>query len=167
MRGRDITPGAACYPAAGPQGNLEPRLKRLAPRLAVAAAVLAAAYGIVAGLLLARGVATALTRATLGDALEPAEPITDPRAFGYRGDPVQALGLAFETLAVDTLQGPAKAMYVPGQRDDLAAIHVHSFGRARQDGFRLLALLAEAGAPSLLIGYRNDPRARHCCTMAA
>lgn len=134
-------------------------MKGLAGRLAVATAVLAAAYVLAAGLLLARGVAAALTVGTLGAALEPAVPVTDPRAFGYRGDPAQALGLDFETAAVTTPLGPIEAWYVPGRRDDLAAVYVHGVAGARQDGFRLLALLAEAGVPTLLIGYRNDPGA--------
>lgn len=85
---------------------------------------------------------------------------TDPLILGYRGDPDQAFGLAYRTLPVQTPAGPAEAWLVAGAADaPFAAIYVHGIGGAREDGYRHLSMLAEAGIPTLLISYRNDPEA--------
>lgn len=124
-----------------------------------AAAVVAAGYLAVAGWLLARAAAGLLSVGSIAALVAPAEPVADPMMLGYRGDPQTALGLAFETIPVATPLGPAPAWYVPGARADLAAIYVHGVAGAREDGYRHLAMLAEAGIPTLVISYRNDPEA--------
>ncbi|SEN65160.1 hypothetical protein SAMN04488103_106163 [Gemmobacter aquatilis] len=85
------------------------------------------------------------------------EGITDPLTLGYRGDPMQAFGLPFETLMVETPLGPAPAWYVPGTPGATrAAVVVHGIGGAREDGYLYLPELHAAGLPVLLISYRND-----------
>lgn len=88
------------------------------------------------------------------------EGITDPLTLGYRGDPMQAFGLPFETVMVETPLGPAPAWYVPGAPGATrAAVVVHGIGGAREDGYLYLPELHAAGLPVLLISYRNDPGA--------
>lgn len=127
--------------------------------LLLGAVVMAAGYVAAAGWLLQRGAAALLTVGEIGALVAPETPITDPLMLGYRGDPLEALGLAFETWEVATPLGPAEGWYVPGPRDDLAAVYVHGVAGAREDGYRHLAMLAEAGVPVLLIAYRGDPGA--------
>lgn len=95
----------------------------------------------------------------LGDAPRP----EDPFRLGYRGDPHEALGLDFEEITVPTPLGPAPAWLVgAGEADEtpgLAAIYVHGVAGGREDGYRHLAMLAQADIPTLLITYRNDPDA--------
>jgi hypothetical protein len=134
-------------------------MARRAVWLILAAAGLAGGYLLVAGWLLARAAGGLLTVGSIAALVAPAEPVADPMVLGYRGDPAAALGLPFETVAVASPLGPAPAWYVPGAREDLAAVYVHGVAGAREDGFRHLAMLAEAGVPTLLIGYRNDPDA--------
>jgi uncharacterized protein len=84
-------------------------------------------------------------------------PPTDPFALGYRGDPAAALGLPFETVAYPTELGPAEAWLVPGTRAGAPwAIYVHGIGGIRENGYRQLAALNEAGLTTLMITYRND-----------
>lgn len=125
----------------------------------LAALLVSVAYVAATGWLLSRAGAALLTVGTISAAIQPEAPLEDPMELGYRGDPERALGLAFETVSVATPLGPVEAWYVPGPRDDLAAIYVHGVAGAREDGYRHLALLAETGVPALLIGYRNDPGA--------
>lgn len=91
------------------------------------------------------------------------EPGSDPLQIGYRGDPMQAFGLPFETVTVDTPLGPAPAWWVPGKPGvgaaDRAALFVHGIGGAREDGYLYLPELHAAGLPVLLMTYRNDPGA--------
>jgi pimeloyl-ACP methyl ester carboxylesterase len=132
---------------------------RWAVGVALTGTGLAVAYLVVAGWLLHRGAVALLTVGSIAGLVQPAQPIAEPLTLGYRGDPRKGLGLDFETLALATPLGPAPAWYVPGARDDLAAIYVHGVAGAREDGYRHLSVLAEAGVPTLLIGYRNDPDA--------
>lgn len=81
----------------------------------------------------------------------------DPFALGYRGDPRAGLGLPFETVAVPTELGPAESWLVPASGGSLWAIYVHGVGGLRENGYRQLSVLHEAGLPTLLMGYRNDP----------
>jgi len=127
--------------------------------LLLAVAAVAAGYLAVAGWLLQRAAAELLTVGTIATLVRPPVPVTDPFELGFRGDPRSALGLSFETVMLETPVGPAEAWYVPGTRDDLAAIYVHGVAGAREDGYRHLSVLAEAGVPVLLIAYRNDPEA--------
>lgn len=95
---------------------------------------------------------------------QPSPQPTDPLQPGYRGDPQAALGLAFETLQIETDLGPAPAWLVPAPGPDaggaqLAAIFVHGIGEAREDGYPYLAALHRAAVPVLLMSYRQDPDA--------
>lgn len=84
-----------------------------------------------------------------------AEP--DPLRLGYRGDPMQAFGLPFESVTVETPLGPAPAWWVPGTPGATrAAVFVHGIGGAREDGYLYLPDLHAAGLPVLLVTYRND-----------
>ncbi len=84
-------------------------------------------------------------------------PPTDPYELGYRGDPLSALGLPFETVSYETELGAAEAWFVPAANmDGPWAIYVHGIGGIRENGYRQLSILNEAGIPTLLITYRND-----------
>ena len=118
------------------------------------------AYVGVAGFLLARVSAQILTVGALAQALGEAPRPDDPLALGYRGDPQTALGLPFQAVPIDTPLGAAEAWMVEaGIGDGLAAIYVHGIAGAREDGYRHLTMLHEAGIPTLLISYRTDPDA--------
>jgi uncharacterized protein len=74
-----------------------------------------------------------------------------PRARGPAGAWLSrrsrgAFGLDFETVEVETPLGPAPAWYVPGERD-MGAVYVHGIAGAREDGYRALSMLSEAGYP--------------------
>lgn len=86
----------------------------------------------------------------------PALP-TDPLTIGYRGNPQAAFGWEFETVAYPTALGDAAAWVVPGAPDEkLWAIWVHGIGGIRENGYRMVKTLHEAGLPVLMITYRND-----------
>lgn len=86
-----------------------------------------------------------------------ANPPTDPFELGYRGDPQAALGLPFETVHYTTELGDAEAWFVPAANmDGPWAVYVHGIGGIRENGYRQLSILHEAGIPTLLITYRND-----------
>jgi uncharacterized protein len=120
--------------------------------------VLALAYPLAGGYVLWRVASGILTVGPLAEALGEAPRPEDPLALGYRGDPETALGLPFREVEIATPLGPAPAWYVPGERP-LGAVYVHGIAGAREDGYRALSMLAEAGIPTLLITYRNDPGA--------
>ncbi|MGL4235479.1 alpha/beta hydrolase [Tabrizicola sp.] len=85
---------------------------------------------------------------------------TDPLALGYRGDPMQALSLPFEVVSLETPVGPAEAWLVPAAGPEVGrAVYVHGIAGAREDGYRHLSILHEAGWSVLLVSYRNDPTA--------
>lgn len=81
------------------------------------------------------------------------------------GDPLAALGLPFETIAVQTDLGPSEAWLIPepfrpsAPQPHQAAVFVHDRGGARADGYRYLPALQAAGLPTLLLSYRNDANA--------
>ena len=84
-------------------------------------------------------------------------PPTDPVELGYRGDPQAAFGLAFETVQYETALGPAEAWLVPGTTTNAPwAIYVHGIGGIRENGYKQLTALMEAGLTTLMITYRND-----------
>lgn len=86
-----------------------------------------------------------------------AHPPTDPFELGYRGDPKAAFGYDFETVTYATNLGPAEAWLVPGDRPEGPwAVYVHGIGGIRENGYRQLSILHEAGIPTLMITYRND-----------
>lgn len=91
---------------------------------------------------------------------------TDPLTLGYRGDPREAFGFAFETVTITTPVGPTPAWWVPAAQQDgrMAAVYIHGVAGAREDGYRHLSMLHERSIPVLLISYRNDtdaPAASH------
>lgn len=84
-------------------------------------------------------------------------PPTDPFALNYRGDPGTAFGLGYETVRYDTELGSAEAWLVPAAAaSPLWAVYVHGIGGIRENGYKQLSVLHEAGIPTLLITYRND-----------
>lgn len=84
-------------------------------------------------------------------------PPSDPVELGYRGDPATAFGLAFDTVHYPTDLGPAEAWLVPGTRAGAPwAIYVHGIGGIRENGYKQLHALQQAGLTTLMITYRND-----------
>lgn len=126
-------------------------------------AIVALAFGGyvgIGGYFLAYGATALLTVGQISSAMASVEPPTDPLALGYRGDPMQALSLPFQTVALDTPLGKAEAWLVPSAGPEQGrAIYVHGIAGAREDGYRSLSILHEAGWSVLLISYRNDPTA--------
>lgn len=131
---------------------------RWAKRALILLLVLALAYPVAGGYVLWRVASGILTVGPLAEALGAAPRPEEPLALGYRGDPEAALGLPYREVGIGTPLGPAPAWYVPGERA-LGAVYVHGIAGAREDGYRALSMLAEAGIPTLLITYRNDPGA--------
>lgn len=130
---------------------------RLVVFLASLVALAVAGYVGIAGYFLANAAAGVLTVGPLSATLAAADPPTDPLVLGYRGDPGAALGLAYRTVTLDTPLGPAEAWLVPAPGDERGrAIYVHGIAGAREDGYRHLTMLHEAGWSVLLITYRND-----------
>ncbi|HEY4200531.1 MAG TPA: alpha/beta fold hydrolase [Devosiaceae bacterium] len=84
----------------------------------------------------------------------------DPVEIGYRGDPQAALHLPFTAMQYPTELGPAAAWFVPAPAPSRTwAVFVHGVGGIRENGYRQLAILHDAGIPTLMIDYRNDPGA--------
>jgi pimeloyl-ACP methyl ester carboxylesterase len=132
--------------------------RRWARRIAILVVVLALAWPAIGGFILWRVASGILTVGPLAEALGELPPPEAPLELGYRGDPAEAFGLDFETVEVETPLGPAPGWYVPGERET-GAVYVHGIAGAREDGYRALSILSEAGYPVLLISYRNDPGA--------
>jgi hypothetical protein len=86
--------------------------------------------------------------------VEPVDPArTSP------GDPQAAFGLDFLDDPVETKLGPAPAWLILGPDSTWKgtwAIYVHGVNGRREDGYRYVKLLHEAGFPLLLMTYRND-----------
>jgi pimeloyl-ACP methyl ester carboxylesterase len=131
---------------------------RWARRIAILVVVLALAWPVIGGFVLWRVASGILTVGPLAEVLGELPVPAGPLELGYRGDPGEAFGLPFETVEVETPLGPAPAWYVPGEQAT-GAIYVHGIAGAREDGYRALSILSEAGYPVLLITYRNDPDA--------
>lgn len=119
------------------------------------------AYFLFAGLVMHRGARDTLRVGPLAEQLTSETRPVDPHELGYRGDPQDAFGLAFETISIEGELGPAEAWYVPSTRgnNDLVAIYVHGVAGSREDGYRHLGLLHDAGISTALISYRNDEAA--------
>lgn len=133
---------------------------RIAALLIALAGMTVAGYIGVAGYLLAKVATGLLTVGTVTAALEATERPTDPLALGYRGDPLVALGLPFQTITLETPLGPTDAWLVPATGPEAGrAVYVHGIAGAREDGYRHLSMLNKAGWSVLLITYRNDPDA--------
>lgn len=117
-------------------------------------------YVGITGYFLGHAAAGLLKVGPLAAALSNAEPPADPLALGYRGDPMAALSLPFQTVSLDTPLGPTEAWLVPAAGEEAGrAVYVHGIAGAREDGYRALSILHEAGWSVLLISYRNDPGA--------
>ncbi len=132
-------------------------MRRTAKWIAIGVVVVAALYfgggGIAAGLFL--GHLFKVGEVDWSGAGQPAP--SDPLTLGYRGDPKAALGLDFTTVHYDTDLGPAEAWLVPATAPTKTwAIYVHGVGGIRENGYKQLSILREAGLPTLLITYRND-----------
>ena len=142
------------------------RLRRFGPPLVLALLVLVVLYLASAAMGLQRVVDRVLTVGEVAAMqIGAPTPAQAPGAIGYRGDPQAAFGLPFETLAIQTPLGPAEAWFIPepfapgAPPPHLAAIYVHGIAGAREDGYRYVPLLQDAGLPTLLISYRNDDNA--------
>jgi uncharacterized protein len=123
-------------------------------------ALAAGTYIGATGYFLARAATGLLTVGNISTALATATPPTDPLALGYRGNPMLALGLRFQAVSVETDLGPAEAWLIPPEGTEVGrAVYVHGIAGAREDGYRHLTMLHEAGYAVLLISYRNDPSA--------
>lgn len=85
-----------------------------------------------------------------------------PADIGYVGDPKAAYGYDFEDVEIETELGVSPAWLVPAA--DAAAsrwaIVVHGIGGRRENGYRFLPVLHDAGLPTLIITYRNDDGAQ-------
>jgi uncharacterized protein len=135
-------------------------MRRLVLFLGVLIVLAVTSYVAVGGYFLAHGMAGLLRVGPVASALATADPPTDPLALGYRGNPMQALSLPFQIVAVETPLGPAEAWLVPADGTEIGrAIYVHGIAGAREDGYRHLSILHQAGWSVLLISYRNDPSA--------
>lgn len=120
-------------------------------------ALVAVGYVAIAGYFLAHATTDLLKVGALTGITQVAEPPTDPLAIGYRGNPMQALSLPFQIVQLETPLGPAPAWLVPAAGTEVGrAIYVHGIAGAREDGYRALSMLHEAGWSVLLITYRND-----------
>ncbi|WP_052731966.1 alpha/beta hydrolase [Devosia geojensis] len=88
----------------------------------------------------------------------PENPEATPYDLSYRGDPREAFGFDFETVAIATEGGEAPAWLVRPQvpSRDVWAIFVHGIAGTREGGYRYLPALHAAGYPALMITYRND-----------
>jgi fermentation-respiration switch protein FrsA (DUF1100 family) len=130
---------------------------RIMRRIVIAAAVVAALYIVVAGVGGGLFLSWMLTPGNIdwSGANRPAP--TDPLAIGERGDPMLALGLPFQNVEFETELGPAGAWLVPAATPtDTWAVFVHGVGGIRENGYRQLSILHEAGITVLMITYRND-----------
>lgn len=128
--------------------------------LAVLILVALVGYVGITGYFLAHAAVGLLKVGAISTLLATAEPPTDPLALGYRGDPTTALALPFQTVTLDMPLGPTEAWLVPAAGPEVGrAIYVHGIAGAREDGYRALSILHEAGWSILLVSYRNDPGA--------
>ena len=133
---------------------------RLILVLAFILALAGTGYVALTGYFVARAATQLLTVGTIASAIALATPPEDPLTLGYRGTPVDGLSLPFEAVEIDTPLGAAEAWLVPAAGAEVGrAVYVHGIAGAREDGYRHLTLLHEAGWTTLLISYRNDPSA--------
>lgn len=80
----------------------------------------------------------------------------------YAGNPTEALGLPFRSVAVPDALGPMPAWRIPAaprsphRADGIWAILVHGHNDSRLNGLRISPALRALGLTSLAISYRND-----------
>lgn len=75
--------------------------------------------------------------------------------FAYNGNPLDALGIAYDNVVYSSDIGSFPAWFVPGTSDTWAII-VHGKGASREEALRVIPLLEDLGYPILVISYRND-----------
>jgi alpha-beta hydrolase superfamily lysophospholipase len=113
-------------------------------------------YLAITGWFLANTASGILAAGPLATALAQADQPENPLVIGFRGTPMEALGLPFQTIAIETPLGPAEAWLVPAAGPEAGrAIYVHGIAGTRENGFRQLSILHEAGWTVLLTTYRN------------
>lgn len=113
-------------------------------------------YVAITAWFLANTAANILTVGPLATALAQADQPDDPLVIGYTGTPEEALGLPFQTIALETPLGPAEAWLVPAAGPEVGrAIYVHGIAGTRENGYRQLSILHEAGWTVLMVTYRN------------
>jgi pimeloyl-ACP methyl ester carboxylesterase len=113
-------------------------------------------YLAITGWFLANTAANILSVGPLATALAQADQPEDPLVIGFVGTPLEALGLPFQTVAIETPLGPAEAWLVPAAGPEAGrAIYVHGIAGTRENGFRQLSILHEAGWTFLMVSYRN------------
>jgi fermentation-respiration switch protein FrsA (DUF1100 family) len=135
----------------------EAEIGRALRRTGIAVVVIAALYFVIGGVGGGLFLSWLLTPGNVdwSGANRPAP--SDPLTIGYRGDPMQALGLPFQTISYETELGPAQAWLVPAAEPTKTwAVFVHGVGGIRANGYRQLSMLHEAGITTLMITYRND-----------
>lgn len=111
----------------------------------------------ITGYFLSHTISGLMTVAPLGAASQTVERPTDPLTLGYRGDPMTALSLPFQTVALATPLGTAEAWLIPAAGPEVGrAVYIHGLSGAREDGYRFVQTLHEAGWSVLLMSYRND-----------
>ena len=82
-----------------------------------------------------------------------------PADIGYEGDPQQAYGYTFRNVELSGELGDFAAWLIPASEETADApwaIFVHGIGGRRENGYRFLPTLHEAGLTVLMISYRND-----------
>lgn len=113
-------------------------------------------YLAITGWFLANTAANILSVGPLATALAQADQPEDPLVIGFVGTPLEALGLPFQSVAIETPLGPAEAWLVPAAGPKAGrAIYIHGVAGTRENGFRQLSILHDAGWTVLMISYRN------------
>lgn len=82
-----------------------------------------------------------------------------PEDIGYKGDPQQAYRYPFEHVTLAGQIGDLPAWLIRSAQESSTApwaIFVHGIGGRRENGYRFLPSLHQAGLPVLMISYRND-----------
>jgi fermentation-respiration switch protein FrsA (DUF1100 family) len=128
-------------------------------RLVIAIIVIPLVYFAVGGLMTAGAIWYLLTPGKVDWSRAEGPAVTDPLTLGYQGDPRKALDLPFEPVALKTQLGDAPAWFVRSADSappDVMAIYVHGIGGLRENGYRQVAILHEAGISTLMMSYRND-----------
>lgn len=75
--------------------------------------------------------------------------------YFWRGTPLDALGVDYETVQFQSDVGALQAWYIDGPSDTWAIV-VHGKGGTPEEGLRVVPILQDRGYKILLIEYRND-----------
>ncbi|MFI2609863.1 alpha/beta hydrolase [Kitasatospora sp. NPDC018619] len=100
-----------------------------------------------------QGVTRRLVRADRGTLTPGTEVRFTPRV--HRGNPTEALGLAFAETAADGELGPMPAWQLDGTRGTWVVL-VHGPGADREQALPVLPVLDRLGLPALVVTYRGD-----------